>query len=65
VEIAGPGYGYSHRAIESMVLETIWPRRTPDAQKSEFVAMARRLIIDFWRYLEQGIVPAGARLKAC
>lgn len=27
------------------------------------VAMARRLIIDVWRYLEFGIVPEGARLK--
>jgi transposase len=27
------------------------------------VAMARRLMIDLWRYLEEGIVPAGARTK--
>src|SRR5215471_1955037 len=27
------------------------------------VAMARRLIIDLWRYVEHGIVPAGAVLK--
>jgi transposase len=27
------------------------------------VAMARRLMIDLWRYLEEGIIPAGARLK--
>ena len=27
------------------------------------VAMARRLMIDLWRYLERGIVPAGAVLK--
>jgi transposase len=27
------------------------------------VAMARRLMIDLWRYVEQGIVPAGAVLK--
>jgi transposase len=26
------------------------------------VAMARRLLIDLWRYLEQGLVPEGARL---
>jgi len=26
------------------------------------VAMARRLLIDLWRYLEQGVVPEGARL---
>jgi transposase len=28
------------------------------------VAMARRLMIDLWRYLETGTVPEGARLKA-
>jgi transposase len=27
------------------------------------VALARRLMIDLWRFLEQGIVPEGARLK--
>ena len=26
------------------------------------VAMARRLLIDLWRYLEHGVVPEGARL---
>jgi transposase len=34
-------------------------------RKIGIVAMARRLMIDLWRYLEQGVVPAGARLKAC
>jgi transposase len=28
------------------------------------VAMTRRLMIDLWRYLETGVVPEGARLKA-
>ena len=28
------------------------------------VATARRLMIDLWRYLEKGVLPAGARLKA-
>jgi transposase len=27
------------------------------------VALARRLLIAIWRYLEQGVIPAGARLK--
>jgi transposase len=34
-------------------------------RKIGIVAMARRLVIDLWRYLEQGTVPAGARLKTC
>ena len=28
------------------------------------VAMARRLVIDLWRYVESGIIPEGAQLKA-
>lgn len=28
------------------------------------VAMARKLLVDLWRYLEYGVVPQGARLKA-
>lgn len=28
------------------------------------VALARRLLIALWRYLEQGVIPAGAQLKA-
>jgi transposase len=27
------------------------------------VALARRLMVDLWRYLERGVVPAGARMK--
>jgi transposase len=27
------------------------------------VAMARRLLIDLWRYLEHGVIPEGAILK--
>jgi len=34
-------------------------------RKIGIVAMARRLVIDLWRYLEHGTVPAGARLKTC
>jgi transposase len=28
------------------------------------VALARRLAVDLWRFVQQGIVPAGARLRA-
>jgi transposase len=33
------------------------------AQKVGIVAVARRLLIDLWRYLEGGVIPAGAALK--
>ena len=28
------------------------------------VAVARRLLIDLWRYLQHGVIPEGARLRA-
>ncbi len=28
------------------------------------VALARKLLIDLWRYVEDGIIPEGAQLKA-
>jgi len=34
------------------------------ARKVGIVALTRRLIIDLWRYLEWGVIPEGARLKA-
>jgi transposase len=33
-------------------------------RKIGIVALARRLLIDLWRYLESGVLPEGARLKA-
>jgi len=35
----------------------------PRARKIGIVAVARRLMIDLWRYLEQGVLPEGAVLK--
>jgi transposase len=35
----------------------------PRARKIGIVAMARRLMIALWRYLEEGTVPEGAQLK--
>ena len=34
------------------------------ARKIGIVALARRLLIEFWRYLETGVLPEGAELKA-
>ncbi|MEM9694268.1 MAG: transposase [Myxococcota bacterium] len=31
--------------------------------KVGIVALARRLLVDFWKYVEHGIVPEGAKLK--
>ena len=36
----------------------------PDARKIGIVAVARRLVIDLWRYLDAGVIPDGAVLKS-
>ena len=36
---------------------------TKRGRRVGIVALARRLLIDLWRYLEQGVIPEGARLK--
>jgi transposase len=33
------------------------------ARKVGIVALARKLLIELWRFLEHGVVPEGARLK--
>jgi transposase len=33
------------------------------ARKVGIVAVARRLLIELWRYLETGVIPEGAELK--
>jgi transposase len=48
---------------------TLWFRRrfgdgSSRVRRIGIVAVARKLMIALWRYLEQGIVPAGATLKA-
>ena len=35
----------------------------PRARKVGIVAVARRLMIDLWRYLDAGVMPAGARMR--
>ena len=35
----------------------------PRARKVGIVAVARRLMVDLWRYLDAGVIPAGARLR--
>ena len=35
----------------------------PRARKIGIVAVARRLMIDLWRYLDAGVIPEGAVFK--
>ena len=36
----------------------------PRARKVGIVAVARKLLIELWRFLETGAIPEGAELKA-
>ena len=35
-----------------------------DTRKTMIVALARKLLVALWRYLEAGEIPAGAQLKS-
>jgi transposase len=67
-----------NRSIRTLMVELAWCwlRHQPDSKLSRWfherfsdrkrvgiVALARKLLIAFWRYLEHGVVPEGARLK--
>jgi transposase len=39
-------------------------RGGPRARKVGIVALARKLLIALWRFLEHGVIPEGAVLKA-
>jgi len=39
------------------------PRQRTLARKIGIAAVARRLVIDLWRYLDAGVIPDGALLK--
>jgi hypothetical protein len=45
-----------------MVSGALRPRWDP-SRKVGIVALARKLLIERWRFLEFGVVPEGARLK--
>ena len=44
--------------------EERFSRGGPRARKVGIVALARKLLIDLWRFLRDGAVPEGALLKA-
>ena len=37
---------------------------SPRLRRIGIVALARKLLVDLWRYLENGVIPEGAQLKA-
>ena len=46
-----------------LVRGALWAREQPGVRRVGIVALARRLLVELWRYLETGAIPEGAVLK--
>jgi transposase len=64
IEIAWAWLRFQRQSKLSQWYEQRFAKAGPRMRRIGIVALARRLIIDLWRYLEAGIVPEGAQLKA-
>ena len=63
VEIAWYWLRYQpHSALSQWVRSALW-RRGERMRRIGIVALARRLLVALWRYLEHGLIPLRARLK--
>ena len=64
IEIAWSWLRYQPESELSRWYQDRFARGGPRVRRIGIVAMARRLMVDLWRYVEFGIVPEGARLKS-
>jgi transposase len=64
IEIAWAWLRFQRQSKLSQWYEQRFAKAGQRMRRIGIVAMARRLVIDLWRYLEAGIVPEGAQLKA-
>jgi transposase len=64
IEMAWAWLRYQPRSRLSRWFEERFSRGGPRARKVGIVALARKLLIDLWRFLRDGTVPEGALLKA-
>lgn len=63
VELAWGWLRFQPQSKLSMWFQQRWGHGSKRARRVGIVALARKLLIALWRYLEEGIVPAGAVLK--
>lgn len=63
VELAWLWLRYQPESALSKWFHRKWSVGTSRSRRVGIVALARRLLIDLWRYVEQGIVPDGAIMK--
>ncbi len=64
VELAWAWLRYQPRSKLSRWYERRFGGGSTRVRKIGIVAVARRLLIDLWRYVEFGVLPEGARMKA-
>ena len=64
IEIAWSWLRYQPQSRLSRWYQQRFGSGGPRMRRIGIVAMARRLMVDLWRYVESGIVPEGARMKA-
>ena len=64
IEIAGGWLRFQPASELSQWYETRFGQGSSRLRRIGIVALARRLLVALWRYLETGVVPAGAVLKA-
>jgi transposase len=60
-------WGWLRHQSNSKLARWYWERfghGSKRMRKIGIVAVARKLLIDWWRYLEYGVIPEGARLKS-
>ena len=63
IQIAWGWLEYQPQSALTRWFEQRFAKGGPSARKIGIVAVARRLMIDLWRYVEAGVMPEGAVLK--
>ena len=63
IEMAWGWLRYQPRSRLSRWYQARFGRGGARARKVGIVALARKLLIELWRFLEHGVIPDGARLK--
>jgi transposase len=63
IELAWCWLQYQPQSALAQWYQQRYARGGPRARKIGIVAVARRLLIDLWRFLDAGVVPAGAQFK--
>jgi transposase len=64
IEIAWAWLRYQPESKLSLWYQERFGHGNSRARRIGIVALARRLLVDLWKYLDRGILPEGARLKS-